>query len=131
MTRVLPPPGRKVAPASRDVNVPPAAGHQARGALLTDDPTDADDASALLGRAVKSRRLQAGLSQSALSERLGVPPGTVSEWESGSARPAPRQLLAMAEALGCPASAFFEEATRGLADESLTARIRRIFGVVH
>jgi transcriptional regulator with XRE-family HTH domain len=55
---------------------------------------------AALGRAIRSRRRQIGLSQEALSERAGLHPNYVGLIERGQRNPSATTLFAIAKALG-------------------------------
>lgn len=46
-------------------------------------------------------RIERGLTQAQLAERLGMPQQTVSRWEQGTRTPSAKSLKAMAGALGC------------------------------
>lgn len=52
-----------------------------------------------LARRVTRRRLELGLTQDALGERLGVSPQSVQQWERGATVPRSTRLRALAEAL--------------------------------
>ena len=54
---------------------------------------------------LRALRARAGLTQSALAERLGVRQTVVSEYERGQRRIDVLELRAIAVALGCPAAA--------------------------
>lgn len=51
---------------------------------------------------IQKLREQAGLSQSELAKRAGVPVRSVQNWEQGHRQPRPLALLPLAEALGVP-----------------------------
>lgn len=53
-----------------------------------------------LSQKIYQCRRQAGLSQEALAERLGVSRQAVSKWETGESVPEPAKLLALAKAFG-------------------------------
>jgi len=65
-----------------------------RSARLTFDLTRS------LGAEYRSVREDAGLSQSELSRRSGVDQGAISRFEAGKEMPSPRNLVALADALG-------------------------------
>lgn len=50
---------------------------------------------------IKMLREAAGMTQSALADRLGVRPPSVFKWENGMANPSLANLVAMADILGC------------------------------
>ena len=52
-------------------------------------------------------RLQAGLTQMAISETLKIDRSTVAKWESGEANPRADKLPALAELLGCAIDDLF------------------------
>ena len=52
---------------------------------------------------IERKRLAAGLTQTALADKVGVTPGTVSRWESGSSIPSPEMYPKLAEVLNIPA----------------------------
>ena len=49
----------------------------------------------------KLARLQAGLTQAAIAEKMGVTVATVSMWDNGQTAPRPGKLPALAELMGC------------------------------
>ena len=49
----------------------------------------------------KLARLQAGLTQAAIAEKMGVTVATVSLWDNGQTTPRPGKLPALAELMGC------------------------------
>jgi transcriptional regulator with XRE-family HTH domain len=51
---------------------------------------------------IQKLREQAGLSQSQLAKRAGVPVRSIQNWEQGHRQPRPPALLPLAEALGVP-----------------------------
>lgn len=54
-----------------------------------------------IGEQIQQLRLQQGLSQQALSHKVGVSLGMVYRWESGQAMPGYDNLVALARAFGC------------------------------
>ena len=50
--------------------------------------------------AIKKARLTAGITQSALAQRIGVSNGAVGQWEKGITRPRPCRLKKLAVELG-------------------------------
>jgi transcriptional regulator with XRE-family HTH domain len=52
------------------------------------------------GQMLRARREQAGLSVSELARRAGVAPQDVSKYESGTTKPGPDRLAALAECVG-------------------------------
>jgi transcriptional regulator with XRE-family HTH domain len=54
------------------------------------------------GETVQSLREKAGLSQSELARKAGVPVRSVQNWEQGHRLPRPQALLPLAEALEVP-----------------------------
>ena len=58
---------------------------------------------------IKALRKQAKMTQTELAELMGVTQGAVAQWEREQSLPNPRQLTALAKALGCSISELFEE----------------------
>lgn len=58
---------------------------------------------------IKALRLNAGLSQVELAEKLCVTQATVSQWESGRILPSTEKLPKIAEILGCNIADLFEK----------------------
>ena len=56
---------------------------------------------------IKELREAAGMTQSALAEKVGVDRTSVSKWETGAAFPASGKLPRIAEVLGCTVSDLF------------------------
>ena len=54
-----------------------------------------------LGAAIAARRLQSGLSQEAVAERLGIGQEAVSRTERGVVTPSVERLLALCDVFGC------------------------------
>ncbi|MGW1001728.1 helix-turn-helix domain-containing protein [Streptomyces sp. NPDC002520] len=52
-------------------------------------------------RAFRRRRIEAGLSQTDLAKQAGVAPSHISDVENGRAGFSPKNLKAIADALGC------------------------------
>ncbi|MGV4984577.1 helix-turn-helix domain-containing protein [Streptomyces sp. NRAIS4] len=52
-------------------------------------------------RAFRRRRIEAGLSQTELAKQAGVAPSHISDVENGRAGFSPKNLKAIADALGC------------------------------
>ena len=65
------------------------------GASLADDP---------LAERLRHLRKQAGLSQKALAERLGISGPAIAQWETGRHRPDTRWLPKLASLLNCQPS---------------------------
>lgn len=57
-------------------------------------------------------RLQAGLTQTAISEALKIDRSTVAKWESGEANPRADKLPALAELLGCSIDDLFDKTSQ-------------------
>jgi transcriptional regulator with XRE-family HTH domain len=55
------------------------------------------------GDMLKQERERAGLSQSALGKKAGLPWRSIQNWEQGHRQPRPEAVLRLAEALGVPA----------------------------
>ena len=68
-----------------------------------------EDVRRIVGRNVKRLRVAAGLSQAALSERMGVDRAYVSGLELGQRNPTVVTLWHIAEALGAKVRSFFDE----------------------
>jgi transcriptional regulator with XRE-family HTH domain len=66
------------------------------------DPVDVE-----VGQRIKIQRLQSGLSQSTLAEKLGVTFQQVQKYEKGVNRVGAGRLTKIAEVLGVPVSSFF------------------------
>jgi transcriptional regulator with XRE-family HTH domain len=77
----------------------------------TNDATPADhrDYQAIVGRRVRKFRLQAGLTQDALSERCGIFRTYLSRLEGGNANPTVTVLVALAECLCVDVGDLFVE----------------------
>ena len=58
---------------------------------------------------IKDLREAAGLTQSALAEKVGVDRTAVAKWETGAAFPASGKLPKIAVILGCTVSDLFTE----------------------
>jgi len=54
-------------------------------------------------------RMEQGMSQEALAEKLNVSRQTISKWENGSARPSADNLAALSDLFGLPVDAFVKE----------------------
>lgn len=67
-----------------------------------------------IGRALKSARESAGLSQKATAARVGVDVITVSRWERGVRRPPRAAVLLLAELLGVEPESLGERSAEGL-----------------
>jgi transcriptional regulator with XRE-family HTH domain len=68
-----------------------------------------EDVRRMVGRNVQRLRVEAGLSQSALAERMGVDRAYVSGLELGQRNPTVVTLWHIAEALGVKLKSFFNE----------------------
>lgn len=64
-----------------------------------------------VGAAIKTKRLEAGLSQDQLAELLGVGPEAVSRMERGVVMLTIPKLVELANALQCPVEAFIPKAS--------------------
>lgn len=75
----------------------------------------------LLGRRVRTFRLQAGLSQTDLAEKVGLTFQQVQKYEAGKNRIAVSRLLDIARALNVPLASFFDLSAEveGTADDAL------------
>lgn len=71
---------------------------------------------AALGAAVRERRDQLGLTQTQLSERVGLSRTSITNIERGNQRLLADQLLAVATSLGVTADVLLREAARGRED---------------
>ena len=98
---------------------------------LTDD---------VLAERLRQLRKQAGLSQKALAERLGISGPAVAQWETGRHRPDMRWLPKLASLLNCqpselrpdlffhqPVSAATNSRSSGLTAQSASAEVRNSF----
>ena len=63
-----------------------------------------------IGAKVKELRVQKGLTQEELADRVGVSRQAVSKWESGTADPSTSNLLALAKLFGISAEELLREA---------------------
>lgn len=61
-----------------------------------------------IGRRIRMRRMMLGLSQTAISDKLGLTFQQVQKYENGSNRVSGARLQTIAEILQCPVSFFFE-----------------------
>lgn len=61
---------------------------------------------------IANLRLQAGLTQTAISEALKIDRSTVAKWESGEANPRADKLPALAELLGCSIDDLFDKTSQ-------------------
>jgi transcriptional regulator with XRE-family HTH domain len=66
------------------------------------------DVEALIGECIRSRRIQAGVSQDTLGKALGVTFQQVQKYERGSNRVSAGRPLEIAEVLECSVMDFFE-----------------------
>ena len=74
------------------------------------------DIDVLIGERVRSRRLQAKVSQTVLGEALGVTFQQIQKYETGANRVSASRLWDIARALDVPISFFFEGLADGRAD---------------
>jgi transcriptional regulator with XRE-family HTH domain len=65
-----------------------------------------------IGQKVRALRLDRGLSQGALAEKIGVTFQQLQKYENGLNRISAGRLLRIAAAFGVPVTAFYEAATR-------------------
>jgi transcriptional regulator with XRE-family HTH domain len=72
------------------------------------NPTDVD---ALVGERVRSRRIQAKMSQAKLGEALGVTFQQIQNYEKGINRIGSGRLFKIAEVLACDITEFFDSAS--------------------
>jgi transcriptional regulator with XRE-family HTH domain len=72
-----------------------------------------------IGRRVRVRRLEKGLSQTELGNRIGVTFQQVQKYESGANRISAFRLQRIAELLNVPIAFFFESARTASGDEPL------------
>ncbi len=84
----------------------------------------ADD---LIGCAISRQRRRQGISQRQVASHVEASVEGVIALEAGLSRPSSRQLLAVANLLGCAVSVFFEDALRGTVDQALQTEMRRMF----
>jgi transcriptional regulator with XRE-family HTH domain len=63
-----------------------------------------------LGERIKQLRKRAGLSQTALAEAIGLPQGSVSQWETGMHSPPATIIPDLAKTLGVAPGDFFTTA---------------------
>src|SRR3954447_16738357 len=66
------------------------------------------DVEALIGERIRSRRIQANVSQDTLGQALGITFQQVQKYEKGSNRVSAGRLLKIAEVLECNVIDFFE-----------------------
>ena len=60
---------------------------------------------------IKRKRLEAGLTQEALAEKLDVEKSTISKWETGEALPSIPNLLKLADIFECSLDELLERET--------------------
>lgn len=77
-----------------------------------------DAIDALVGRRIGARRAAMGLSQTALSQRLGISPQQVQKYEAGANRVSASRLNDIAIALGVAPGALFPDRSSDEARES-------------
>lgn len=65
----------------------------------------------LLGRGIKARRRQLGITQAELARVCGVSPVTAWRWEAGRQMPSQRHIGAIAQALGIDPVDLLKEPT--------------------
>ena len=83
--------------------------------MPTPRPDEAPDpVDIFVGRQIRRRRLELGLSQTALGRVLGVSFQQVQKYERGDNRVAPRRLLELAKLLKVPVTYFLEGALPGV-----------------
>lgn len=87
-------------------------------------PRSPDAIDALVGRRIGERRAAMGLSQTALSQRLGVSPQQVQKYEAGQNRISASRLNDIATALGIAPGALFPERTGEAAQTDDLANLR-------
>ena len=80
--------------------------------VIMQHPRSVDARDAEIGRLVRSRRQELGLSQSDLAERIGVTFQQVQKYENGSNRISIGRLARIAEALDVPPTFFFARETK-------------------
>lgn len=78
------------------------------------------------GQRIKAARQQAGLTQTELAEKLGIPFQSISQWERDTRKPKQETLLKIAKALGVHLrdlsdNSWLEEIDRQLGPEKLAA----------
>jgi transcriptional regulator with XRE-family HTH domain len=71
------------------------------------NPKKADPVDVEVGQRIKIQRLQSGLSQTTLAEKLGITFQQVQKYEKGVNRVGAGRLTKIAEVLGVPVSSFF------------------------
>lgn len=62
-----------------------------------------------LKRRLHDIRMEQGISQEALAERVNVSRQTISKWENGVVRPSADNLAALSEVFGLPVDAFLKD----------------------
>jgi transcriptional regulator with XRE-family HTH domain len=80
--------------------------------VTTPDPRWVDARDAEIGRLVRARRKQLGLTQSDLAERIGVAFQQVQKYETGTNRISIGRLVRIAEVLNVPPIFFFAGQTK-------------------
>ena len=75
-------------------------------------PTTLDPLDAIIGQAVRARRLALGVSQPGLADAIGVTFQQVQKYESGENRMAVSRLIRVARALDCKITDFIPEEDR-------------------
>ena len=74
---------------------------------MTQKDRPAADIDALIGERVRSRRIQARMSEASLGEALGVTPQQIQKYEEGTDRIGSGRLLEVAKALRCDVMEFY------------------------
>ena len=60
-----------------------------------------------IGENIKKARIDAGLSQKQLGERLGITAQSVAQWETGRREPKYQSIVKIADALNVPVSLLY------------------------
>lgn len=87
-------------------------------------PRSPDAIDALVGRRIGERRAAMGLSQTALSQRLGVSPQQVQKYEAGANRISASRLNDIATALGIGPGALFPQRSDGAPETDALSDLR-------
>ena len=90
----------------------------------------ADSRDAEVGRRVRSRRLESGLSQTELGDRIGVTFQQVQKYEKGTNRIGAGRLQRISETLGVPITFFFDATPSTRPRAASSSSDNTIFGLM-
>lgn len=93
--------------------------HRAEPSAGTEMPAQPDASDIAIGRRVRRKRLESGLTQAALGNSLGVSTQQIQKYETGQNRISAARLIDIGAALGVSASALLGEGAPDASDEAL------------